>query len=627
MRLNNSKAYSMTSAIKGLFCGVNFDKHKIIPTKNPLPIVILFLLAFSFLSNAQVSIAWSNAPGGDALAVDQLHNVYSAIWDYNPGGDITLTKRNTNGVVLWNATYNNTDNSRHEVVTWLETDNQNNCLVAGTIRSGYSNPVNAASLLMKYDSLGNLLWRKVFESSFEGSYTRKILVDGADNIYVLGLGTGSNGQVTRVKKFDPNGISLWTYYDVHGIGAPINIKFAPDNTLLVMGRGITGIINGYLKLSLTGNLIWAKSGITSSTVGDASGDSFGNTYIINADHVTSAGGSILKKYDPSGLLIWSHTNSMAGTKVETGSDENPIISGFPNVNTGGAAFMKYSSSGTVLWQNLNADGPEILLLHGILKLDAFNNAYLSAGNLFNMAVCKINSDGTYGWVGLVSGSNSARSMRVDSDNSVYIIGTTAAKLAQLNSISILNLVVFIEGYFAGSGTMHPVMMNQGYAGFPLSSINDVDKITVELHNSIAPYSLVATTTTRLKRNGAATCSFPPVIGNYYIVVKHRNGLQTWSQNPVSFALPNVYYNFSTAAYKAYGNNMVEVEPGVWALYSGDILIDENIDLWDFSLLDADIASFIFGYVSTDLDGDGSVDLLDRAMLENNVLNFIYTQYP
>ena len=100
----------MTSAIKGLFFGVNSYKHKIIPTKNPLPIVIIFLLAFSFLSNAQVSIAWSNAPGGNALAVDQLHNVYSAIWDYNPGGDITLTKRNTYGVVLCNATYNNTDN-------------------------------------------------------------------------------------------------------------------------------------------------------------------------------------------------------------------------------------------------------------------------------------------------------------------------------------------------------------------------------------------------------------------------------------------------------------------------------------------------------------------------------------
>jgi hypothetical protein len=392
--------------------------------------VVLLFFTFSYQIKAQVTVEWSNDPGGVALAIDQMHHVYSANWDYNPGGDITLTKRTSAGNVLWHATFNNTDNTRHEVVTWLGTDSQNNCLVAGTIRSGYANPVNAASLLMKYSSSGILLWRTVFESSFEGSSTRKILVDQSDNIYVLGIGTGPNGQVTRVKKFDPNGTAIWTYYDNNGIGAPINMKFTPDNCLLVSGRGLTGIINGYLKLSSAGQLIWSKAGITSPTIGDAAGDSFGNTYLINGENDGSNAGSILEKLDENGVLIWSHTHSMAGNKVETGSDNNPIVSGFPNSGTGGAAFIKYNAAGTVLWQNLDADGSEILLLHGTLQLDGANNAYLSAGNLFNMAVCKINADGTNGWVGLVSGSNSAKSFVLDTDNSIYIIGTTTAKLSQ-----------------------------------------------------------------------------------------------------------------------------------------------------------------------------------------------------
>lgn len=398
---------------------------------------VLLSIIFPFQITSQVNVDWSNYPGGVALAVDQQHNIYSANWDYNPGGDITITKRSCNGSVIWNATYDNTDNTRHEVVTWLETDSENKILVSGTIRSGYSNPVNAASLLMKYDTDGNLLWRNVFESSFDGSYTTKILVDNYDNIYVLGLGTGPNGQVTRVKKFNSDGVAIWTYYDTHGIGAPRNFKFTADNFLLVSGRGITGTINGYFKLSLSGNLIWSRAGIISPTIGDASGDSLGNTYIINGENLVSNAGSILEKLDQNGNLIWTHTNSMAGNKVEIGTDNNPIISGFPNSGTGGAAFMKYNSSGTVLWQNLNADGPEILLLHGILKLDGQNNAYLSAGNLFNMAVCKINWDGTNGWVGLVSGSNSAKSFTIFSNNSVYVIGTTTAKLLQ-NNISIDN---------------------------------------------------------------------------------------------------------------------------------------------------------------------------------------------
>jgi hypothetical protein len=408
--------------------------------KNQMPSIftILLSLIFSFEISSQVNVAWSNYPGGVVLAVDQDHGIYSANWDYNPGGDITLTKRMCNGNVLWNATFDNTDNTRHEVVTWLDTDTQNNVLVSGTIRSGYSNPVNAASLLMKYDSDGNLLWRNVFESSFDGSYTTKILVDNDDNIYVLGLGTGPNGQVTKVKKFDSGGVAIWTYYDIHGIGAPKNFELTADNALLVSGRGTTGNLNGYFKLSLSGNLIWSRAGIVSPTIGDAAGDLLGNTYLINGENLVSNAGSILEKLDQNGNTIWTHTNTMAGNKVEIGTDNQPIISGFPNSGTAGAAFMKYNSSGSVLWQNLNADGPEVLLLHGILKLDAANNAYLSAGNLFNMAICKVNADGTNGWVGLVSGSNSTKSFTIFSNNSIYLVGNTTAKLLQ-NSLMVDNI--------------------------------------------------------------------------------------------------------------------------------------------------------------------------------------------
>jgi len=393
--------------------------------------LVKILFFFSFISSAQVSVEWSNYPGGTALAVNQLHQVYTANWDYNPGGDITLTKRNSSGTILWSSTFDNTDNTRHEVVTWLETDSQNNCYVSGTIRSGYSNPVNAASLLMKYNPQGILLWRVVFESTFEGSYTKKIVVDSSDNIYVLGLGMGTNGLVTRVKKFNSSGVPLWTYYDVNGIGAPINCKLTPDNALVVSGRGITGIINGYLKLSLDGILMWSKTGVTSPTIGDLAGDSLGNTYIINGENVGTNAGSIIEKIDSNGILIWSNLNIMAGNRVEVGSDNNPIISGFPNTGTAGAAFMKYNSSGLVLWQNFDADGVENLLLHGQLQLDSSGNAYLSAGNLFNMAICKVNSNGTNGWVGLVSGSSSASSFKIDTDNSIYVVGGTTAKLAQV----------------------------------------------------------------------------------------------------------------------------------------------------------------------------------------------------
>jgi hypothetical protein len=175
-------------------------------------------------------------------------------------------------------------------------------------------------------------------------------------------------------------------------------------------------------------------------MGDASGDSFGNTYLINRQNGLTSSGSILEKFNPTGALIWSQTNSMSASKVENGSDNHPIISGFPSPNTAGAAFMKYDSSGTLLWQNLDADGPITLLNHGPLKLDAANSAYLSGGNLFNMAICKVKADGSNGWVGLVSGSNSVKAYSVFSMSSVYLIGGTTAKLLQ-DSVIIENITL------------------------------------------------------------------------------------------------------------------------------------------------------------------------------------------
>ncbi|HRH66626.1 MAG TPA: T9SS type A sorting domain-containing protein [Bacteroidia bacterium] len=379
---------------------------------------------------AQVTVDWYNYPGGIAVATNNHDDVYTVNWDYNPAGDITLTKRDSSGSVLWDTAYNNTDNSRHEVATWVETDNAGNILVSGTIRSGFSSPVDAASLLMKFDSSGALLWRVVYENSFDGSSTKKVLVDANNNIYVLGLGTGPLGMVTKVKKFDSTGIPVWSYFDTSGIGAPLNIKFTPDSNILIVSRGATGIVNGFSKIDLNGNTIWSIAGINSSTIGDAAGDAFGNTYLINGEYVISNSGSVIQKLSPNGSQIWADTNRITAFRVEVGNDNHPVICGFPNSGTAGAAFIKYDSAGNVLWQNLDADGPAYaLLLHAQMRMDPDNAAYLAAGTLNQMALCKVNSNGTSEWTVTIPGSY-ANAFDFQSADALYIVGGTTAKLRQ-----------------------------------------------------------------------------------------------------------------------------------------------------------------------------------------------------
>jgi len=189
--------------------------------------------------------------------------------------------------------------------------------------------------------------------------------------------------------------------------------------------------------------------------------------------------------------------------------------------------------------------------------------------------------------------------------------------------STVSLKVYIEGYYVDSGRMTTKLLNHGLS----SSTNYVDSIDIELHQSTSPYALVASTRAALNTNGTAIATYPSVNGTYYLAVKHNSAVQTWSATPVVIGAAPTSYDFTNLASKAYGNNMKEVEPGIWAIYSGDIIQDENVDLLDLSELEGRINAFDSCYLPADLNGDGNTDLLDSPILENNINNFVFSVHP
>ncbi|MBL7930119.1 MAG: T9SS type A sorting domain-containing protein [Bacteroidia bacterium] len=388
------------------------------------------IILIPVLATAQVTVEWVDYSQGVGIATDNSNNVYTAYYDYNPAGDIYLTKRNSAGVVQWTAKYDQTDNSKWEKATWVQSDQQGNIIVSGTLMSGYSNPVNAASIVMKFSPAGTLLWRVVYENSFDGSYTQKCLIDKANNIYVLGMGSGPGGFVTKVKKFDSNGNSLWNYFDNAGIGAAQNFKFTPDSNLVIVSRSIFGSINGYAKIDRNGNNIWSFAGVNSLTAGDISGDALGNTFLVHGIYQSGVTGSTLKKLSPNGALLWSKDfTNLSAFRVETGSDNNPVMSGYPVPGSGGAAFLKTDPNGNQLWFNADADSIYNFLSHAMMRTDAQNNIYLAAGIMTNMGMCKVNSNGTNAWA-IVFGTGYSQAFTLGTDNHVYVTGGATAKLVQ-----------------------------------------------------------------------------------------------------------------------------------------------------------------------------------------------------
>nr|HMS65517.1 hypothetical protein [Ignavibacteria bacterium] len=118
--------------------------------------------------------------------------------------------------------------------------------------------------------------------------------------------------------------------------------------------------------------------------------------------------------------------------------------------------------------------------------------------------------------------------------------------------------------------------------------------------------------------GGNFCFFNAPSGDYYISVNHRNTIETWSKQPVTFIVNDYhYYDFTDFASKAYGDNEVYklLEN---CFYSGDVNQDMIIDATDMSMTENDAANSLSGYVSTDVTGDDFVDAGDLSIVENNV---------
>lgn len=156
-----------------------------------------------------------------------------------------------------------------------------------------------------------------------------------------------------------------------------------------------------------------------------------------------------------------------------------------------------------------------------------------------------------------------------------------------------------------------------------------DTITVELRKADPPFNPLEVSTALGGQGISRVVNFEqPVDGvNYYIVVKHRNSIETWSKlGGEEFSAGTLSYDFTTAASQAFGSNMVNVG-GEWSLYTGDVNQDGIVDLSDLALIDNDAFNFVTGYVSTDLNCDGLVDLTDAAFADNNGLNFVAVVKP
>ncbi len=201
---------------------------------------------------------------------------------------------------------------------------------------------------------------------------------------------------------------------------------------------------------------------------------------------------------------------------------------------------------------------------------------------------------------------------------------------------VFNVKLYLEGYYTGNGMMD----NAGSGGtlFLLGlSPNQADVDTIELLFYDA-HSLndVLSAKGILQSNGTARISFGTLMtGNYYLHVRHRNTLETWSSAMISLATTNSY-DFTDLQSKAYGSNQVLTsDQSHWAMFSGDVTNNTSvpgaqngiIDFTDYSLLENHLKLISHGFIPTDISGDGVVESLDYLIMWNNFYASVMTIRP
>ena len=207
---------------------------------------------------------------------------------------------------------------------------------------------------------------------------------------------------------------------------------------------------------------------------------------------------------------------------------------------------------------------------------------------------------------------------VDENKELYVcrIGNTTGMIFRIVNFSAitLNLKLAIEGFYNLNSL----------------SLNINDTVRAYLRQSTMPYNVVDSSKTvidSLTLSGLCFFNNAPS-GNYYLQVKHRNGLETWSSsggNTFSRG-PLNNYDFTTASSKAYGNNQ-KLKGGIYCIYSGDADQNGAINADDNSMVDNDAYNYVTGFQATDLNADGTIDAIDLSIVDVNSYNFVILMRP
>lgn len=619
---------------------------------------MLFLTGKSF---SQIDSNWVKRYAGSqnsdeprAMIIDASNNVYitGRSLTASNGYDIVTIKYNSSGTVLWTAVYNGPGSTNDEG-TSIAMDGTTNLYVGGITTRSPSTGYDYVTI--KYNvTTGALIWASIFNGVGNIDDILTKMAAKSNSVYVTGKGyykDATNADYVTIKYNGATGDSTWvrTYNGTgNGNDSATFIKITTDSSIVVTGKsyGSGNYDFATIKYSAAGTQNWAKRLNGAANLEDFGlSISFNTTtspdiYVTGNSQGTGTGYDIFTvKYTSAGVESWNRRyNGTANLDDFVGAfqfkNDNEIYINGSATNTGSGSdivLLKYDLNGNLLLTvnyngsaNGNDEGTAIAIdASGFIYFAGKSNE-TSTG--IDYVTIKYSSAGGVEWSYKYnksgSGTDAPSAIVVDAttDRNVYVTGasftgTTGTNYTtiKLKQDKVLDLNFWIQGFYK-----------------PATNSMVRDTVRVKLYNSTG-ITIIDSAKIYLDTLGKGRLYFKVAANatGYYLVIKHRNLIETWGASTSSFSNLYLTYDFTNAITKAYGSNLVQVDnsPNEFAGYNCDVNQDGSVDAVDIIDVYNDVNNVATGYVSTDTNGDDIVDVTDMISTFNNSNNSVSVVRP
>ncbi len=280
------------------------------------------------------------------VAIDQGGNIIVAgETDYSSttGTNAWVEKYTSSGRRIWGRRFNSGGREGDDAFR-VAVDAANNIYIAGT--SGQPTTTDSDALLVKFSPTGTLQWQKPLGTIDQDTLCNGLAVDRSNNILLVGTTYGplfgpdpsANNRDAWVAKIDPNGRTLWGKQIPEprsGSRIAYGNAVATDaqNNVLIFGEAnsggrLTGSTQAgklfLLKFAPNGTQTWVRqfeypANRSYQEALAIAVDASNNVLVAGDIGINSSGGAAyVRKYSPSGGLVWDSSLSSGGGEAAFG---------------------------------------------------------------------------------------------------------------------------------------------------------------------------------------------------------------------------------------------------------------------------------------------------------------------